>query len=370
MDFRLTEGQQTVSELARSTFDRHGDPRRLATIEAGQDRIYTELWRDLAAAGVLGLAIPEDLGGAGLNPADVVPIFIEQGRRVPLVPLWETVALGAYPIARYGNPEQQRAWLPRVADGSVFLSAALEGPGGNDPSRSAVVADSSATEVALTGTAVGVRYGHLANALVVAATRTDGSLGLFLVDTAQNGVRLETFANTDRGLSADVHFDHAVAQALDSGPDEDRVQWLLQQAWIGLAGIQLGVSQESVRQTASYVSEREQFGVPLGTFQAVAHQAANCHIDTEAMEVTFWNAVWRNEVDRRATAAVHVAKWWAADAGDRVARTVQHLHGGLGADITYPIHRYMLWTSQLANTLGSAEWHLSRIGNEIAEARV
>jgi 3-oxocholest-4-en-26-oyl-CoA dehydrogenase beta subunit len=355
MDFDFSEDQLAVRTLAEEVFAKHADAERLAEVEAGADRFDRDLWRQLAASGVLGLAVPEEHGGDGLALPALVVALIEQGRRVPLVPLWETVVLGAMPIARFGSPQQQGRWLPRVTDGSAVLTAALE-PG-------AVRASADGT---LTGSCVSVPAGHLAGAVVVPAARDDGTEALFLAETGQPGVSRHTFERTDRTLGADLLLDAAAAEPLDGGDGEDRCEWLRQRAWAGLAALQLGVSQESARRAAAYTAERHQFGVPLATFQAVAHQAADCHIDTQAMEVTLWDAVWRLDTGRPAAAAVHVARWWAADAGDRVARAVQHLHGGLGADITYPIHRYMLWSSQLANTLGSAPWHLDRIGELIA----
>jgi alkylation response protein AidB-like acyl-CoA dehydrogenase len=366
MDFNLTEGQVTVRELAGGVFARHADSLHMARIEAGDERLDRGLWQDLADAGVLGLTVPTQHGGAGIGLSEFALALTEQGRRVPHVPLWETVVLGALPLARYGTDKQQSTWLPRVADGTSVLTASLESLGPGRPWATTVHAKGSDDGWELTGTGTSVSFGHLADAVVVPASTESGSVELFLVVTDQPGVTRRRYERTDRGGAADLVFASAHAQRLGNGPEEDRVDWLLQRAWVGLAAIQLGVSQESVRQTVQYLSHRHQFGVPLATFQAAAHQAANCHIDTQAMEVTFWNALWRLETGRPAAAAAHVAKWWSADAGDRVARTVQHLHGGLGADITYPIHRYMLWSTQLANTLGSAGWHLHQLGVHIA----
>ncbi|WP_405097421.1 acyl-CoA dehydrogenase family protein [Micromonospora sp. NBC_01412] len=372
MDFQLTEGQTTVRELAEGLFARHGDPQHLAEIEAGDERFDRRLWQDLADSGVLGLVVPAEHDGAGLGLSEFGLALIEQGRRVPLVPLWETVVLGALPLIRYGTEKQQNTWLPRIAEGGAVLTAALESLGTGRPLTTAGRAGgtdgaNSTDGWEISGTCTSVPFGHLADAAIVPASTQSGAVELFLVETDQPGVARSGYERTDRGRSADLTLASAYAQRLGTDdPSEDPVSWLLQRAWIGLAALQLGVSQESVRQTADYLSHRHQFGVPLATFQAAAHQAANCHIDTEAMEVTFWNALWRQETDRPAVAAAHTAKWWAADAGDRVARTVQHLHGGLGADVTYPIHRYMLWSSQLANTLGSASWHLHQIGTQIA----
>jgi alkylation response protein AidB-like acyl-CoA dehydrogenase len=358
VDFDLTDTQLAVLGLAAELFGRHAEPARLAEVEAEPERFDRKLWQQLAGSGVLGLTVPEDHGGGGLDLPAFVLALIEQGRRVPLVPLWETVILGALPVARFGSEKQQARWLPAVADGSAVLTAALE-PG-------TFRASGGGQAWSLSGSCPAVPAAHLAAAVVVPATLDDGTRRLFLAEAGQPGVGWQSFERTDRALAADLTLDGAEAELLPSPAGIDPCEWLRQRAWAGLAALQLGVSQESVARVAAYTSERHQFGVPLATFQAVAHQAANCYIDTQAMEVTFWDAVWRLETGRPAAAAVHVARWWAADAGDRVARVVQHLHGGLGADITYPIHRYFLWSSQLANTLGSASWHLDQIGEEIA----
>jgi 3-oxocholest-4-en-26-oyl-CoA dehydrogenase beta subunit len=372
VDFDLTDTQVAVRTLAAEVFGRHADPARLAEVEAGPERFDRKLWQELAGSGVLGLTVPEDHGGGGLDLPAFVLALIEQGRRVPLVPLWETVVGGALPLARFGSEKQQARWLPQVADGSAVLTAALE-PGTFRAGRrsprgasSTVQASGGGPAWSLTGRSPAVPAGHLATAVVVPATLDDGTQRLFLVETGQTGVAWQSFERTDRALAADLTLARAAAEPLPGPAGSDPCEWLRQRAWVGLAALQLGVSQESVARAAAYTSARHQFGVPLATFQAVAHQAANCYIDTQAMEVTFWDAVWRLETGRPAAAAVHVARWWAADAGDRVARVVQHLHGGLGADITYPIHRYFLWSSQLGNTLGSASWHLDQIGKEIA----
>lgn len=367
MDFQLAEDQVTVNDLARDVFSRHGDPQRLFDIEAGPDRFDRVLYRDLAGSGVLGLLVPEEHGGAGLGLWEVAGVFVEQGRTLGTVPLWETLVGGVLPLVRYGDAKQQAEWLPRVAAGDVVLTVAVDDLADARPYGARVRARSGAgpdgAGVTLSGAAVGVRSAHLADAIVVPATDEEGTVGLYLVPTAGAGVRRDTFERTDRGLASDVHLDGVAAELLAEGPGEDRLDWLLRQVWIAVAALQSGVSQAAVRQAADYTSGREQFGVPIATFQAVAHQIADCHIDTEAMEVTYLNALWRETADRPPRAAVHVAKYWAAEAGDRVARTVQHVHGGIGADVTYPIHRYMLWTTQLANTAGSGAWHLQQLAD-------
>lgn len=368
MDFRLTADQLTVQALAKDTFGRRADPQRLADIERTADHFDHELWAELADAGVLGLALPSAHGGSDLGLTELALVLREQGRVLALVPVWESVVLGALPIMAFGSEKQQEQWLPKIGDGTAVFTGALETLGFGVRGGAVVRATGTDDSWTLTGSVPSVPAGHLADAIVVPALTESGATELFLVTTDSVGLERERHQRTDRGSAVDLVLDRVSAQRLsnDKHGEADKLQWLLERAWVGLAAIQIGVSQESVRRCAEFLSERHQFGVPLATFQAAAHQAANCHIDTEAMEVTLWDAVWRLDSALPIEAAAYIAKWWAADAGDRVARSVQHLHGGLGSDITYPIHRYLLWSTQLANTLGSASWHLHQIGLHLA----
>jgi alkylation response protein AidB-like acyl-CoA dehydrogenase len=128
----------------------------------------------------------------------------------------------------------------------------------------------------------------------------------------------------------------------------------------------LGVCEGALALTASYVSEREQFGTKIGTFQAVAQRAADAYIDTEAVRLTAWQAAWRLSVGLPADEALAVAKFWAAEGGQRVVHAAQHLHGGIGVDVDYPLHRYYRWAKVLELTLGGAAMSLLRLGDVLA----
>ena len=135
---------------------------------------------------------------------------------------------------------------------------------------------------------------------------------------------------------------------------------------IGACAVVLGCCEEALAMTAAHVSEREQFGRPLSTNQGVALQAADAAIDTEGIRVTLQQAAWSLDNGLDVSQAVPTAKWWASKAGQRVVVTTQHLHGGTGADISHPVHRYFLWVVHLADSLGGAGAHLARLGSTIA----
>ena len=136
----------------------------------------------------------------------------------------------------------------------------------------------------------------------------------------------------------------------------------MERGQLGLCAISLGVAEEALRRTAEYASSRKQFERPIGAFQGVAMRAADGFIDVEAMRSTYWQAVWRVDQGLPAEAEVATARWWACRAGHRVVHTAQHVHGGIGADTDYPIHRYFFWSQHLEVSLGGASEQLARIG--------
>ena len=141
---------------------------------------------------------------------------------------------------------------------------------------------------------------------------------------------------------------------------------VLQWAWTALCAMQVGLTESGLAQTAAYLNGRHQFGRPLSAFQGAMLRAADAAIDIEAMRVTLWQAAWRLDTGRDATQAVAIAKWQAAERGQRVVHATQHLHGGVGADISYPIHRYFLWGKQIELELGGPSRQLVRLGRLLA----
>ena len=176
---------------------------------------------------------------------------------------------------------------------------------------------------------------------------------------------------TNREVHPHLHLADVAVGAEDVlvGPDMGRptLDFLLVAATIGLCALQVGVCEAALTQTAAYLNGRHQFGRPLSTFQGTMLRAADAAIDIEAMRVTWHNAAWRFDTGRDAAEAARVAKWQAAERGQRTVHATQHLHGGMGADITYPIHRYFLWGKQIELMLGGPSAQLARLGAAIAE---
>ncbi|AMN45552.1 acyl-CoA dehydrogenase [Steroidobacter denitrificans] len=374
MNFSYREDQQDLRRLTAQIFDdRLTDDFRRDFSRSGEpyDR---SLWRTLAQAGLLGTAIAEAQGGSGLGLTELCLLLEEQGRTLAPVPLLATLVLGALPIQKFGSAAQQTALLPGVASGDLLLTAALEEIGGGDPSRPAVKATASAEGWRLRGVKSCVPYGAQAQAILVTARIGRKSTGVFLIDPQAKGVRIQPQATTSGEPQALVTLSNVRVPAADVLGDiqagESIVDWIVERGQTALAAQQLGLMAEALRRTATYTGERVQFGRPIGSFQGVQHRLADAYIDVEALRSVYLRAVWALENDLPASAEVAVVKWWAARGGHRVTHTAQHLHGGLGADVDYPIHAFFLHAKQIELALGAAAPMLAKIGTQLASGAV
>jgi len=380
MDFDFTEEQQAVSESAAAVFGGMAGSARVAEVEQTPDRFDDALWAELARANLLGLAVPEEHGGSGLGLTEVCLVLEQQGRVVAPVPLWATAVLGALPVARFGTPEQRARWLPAVVSGEARLSAALSEVAASAHPHPAVVARRDGAGWRLSGTVRAVPQAHVADRVLVPARadQAGGPVVVALLDPSGPGVALERAVTTDRQIHPHLTLDGARVDDAEvlGGPDGGAADgaddgsgvllWMLDRARAGLCAIQLGVTEEAVQRAAAYLNERHQFGRPLSTFQGTMLRAADAYIDTEAIRVTTWQAAWRIDAGLPAAEEVAVAHWWASEAGQRVVHATQHLHGGLGADIEYPIHRYFLWGKQIELMLQGPSAELARLGSMVA----
>jgi alkylation response protein AidB-like acyl-CoA dehydrogenase len=254
------------------------------------------------------------------------------------------------------------------------LSAALSEPGADDALRPSVTATRTTTPDGAGWTLRGfkptVPAAQYAHRVLVPARQDDGALGMFLVDPHAAGVEVQPVQATSRQpfahLVLDVTVGHDDRLGGDAGDGAEQLLFTVERALVGLCAIQLGVCSAAIEQTAAYTSTRTQFGKPLSTFQAVGHQAADAFILTEPMRVTMLQAAWRLMHGLSSRQEVLIAKYWASEGGQKVVHLCQHLHGGMGSDIDYPIHRYFLWGVQNETTLGAGSAQLARLGTLIA----
>lgn len=369
MDFTFTEEQETVAKVARALFEHRATPEVLTDLEAADARHDPALWADLAAADLLGIALPESVGGSGHGFLELALLLTEVGYSVAPVPVYATLLLGADPIARHGTADQQQRYLPDVVAGRRLLTAALTEPGRDHRLPPTTTARRDADGWRVDGAKDLVPAAQLADAMVVPTTTDDGDVGLFVVDMAADGVDVRPVSTTNGEPHADVFLDSAVVSEHDllPGTGPAILSSLYDRALVGLCALQLGVTERALHLAATYTTEREQFGRPIGSFQAVQQRVADAFIDVEAIRWTMWQAAWLIAEGRPADRAAAIAKFWAADAGARVAATAQQVHGGIGIDVTYPLFRYFLWAKHHELALGSASAQLATLGAAYSE---
>ena len=352
MDFALTAEQDELAALTRQILaDLVDEPR---------------LWAELAKAGVLAAALPESLGGAGLGLLEQCSVLIEIGRAVAPVPYLASIVLGASALAAFGS-EHQRQQAAEAGRGELILAAALAED--EDPRLPGTAARAIDGGWQLTGIKTAVLAGAVADLLLVPASTSAGT-AVFLVSPADQGVLVQPQQVTGGADTALVELAGAVVPAErllgDTASGPDITGWLVDHGTAGLCALQLGVAERALELTAAYARSREQFGKPIGSFQAVSQRLADGYIDVEAMRLTLWQAAWRLASGLPAKSEIATAKFWAAEGGHRIAHTAVHVHGGVGIDMDGDVHRYFAAAMHNEFALGGATAQLRRIGEWLA----
>ncbi len=373
MDFTLTDEQEAIRDLAARILGEQLPPERLRALEEAGTWYADDVWVELAKAGLLGIALPEADGGGGFGLIEACLVAEQVGRTVAPVPyLWAVVGAGL-PLAEFGSPAQRAAHLPGLLDGSAWLSVALHEH--NEVGAPAVpVTTATRTDGGwrLDGEKTVVPAAGRAAAILVPARTGESTSGVFLVDPATAGVTLvpETAVHGEPHATMQLAGVEVGDDALLGGPEQgaEIVGWICDRLVAAMCAAQTGVCEEAVAITARYVSTREQFGARLGTFQAVGHRVADASIDTEGIRLTALQAIWRLAEGLDAAEELMTAKYWAAEGAQRVVHAAQHLHGGVGVDLDYPIHRYFRWAKVLELTLGGASPSLLRLGASLVSA--
>ena len=373
MDFEFSEEQATIRELAREILETEATIDRVKEVEAGHDWIDEILWSKLAEANLLGIAIPEEHGGMGMGFAELCVLLEEIGRVVAPLPAFSSLVLGGLALAEFGSDAQRARWLPGIAGGKALITAALEDVGSAEVASPETRARADGDGFRLEGAKRHVPGARRVDRILVPTALESGRVAIFLVDPSADGVWLgERRTSTGEPLfDVELAGVRVEADAMLGGSEADGAEvagWILDRALAATAATQVGVSDKAIQITAAYTREREQFDVPIGSFQAVQHRMADSFIDLEAMRWTAWRAVWSLDAGSPAARESRVAKFWAAEGGARIAGACLHLHGGLGSDVDYPIHRYFLWARQNGTMFGGGNQQAAEIGARLVGA--
>src|SRR3954453_553299 len=354
MDFSFTSDQQDLRELAAKILSDATTLERTKQVVAESDGFDRDLWAALADAGIIGLSLPESIGGAGLGFLETCIVLEEVGRTAAPIPALAVMGLASPALVAVGATDG----LEGVAAGTRIVTAALNEAVGD----ASAPATSASSDGKLTGEKVCVPAGLWAERIVVPAPD-----GLYVLDPSAAGVTLEREDTMLGAPMARLVMRDASATKL-AGPDG--LAWVLERAQTAMAVTMSGAASTALDLTSAYVKESTQFGGGIGTFQAVSQRAADTYINKEAIKLTSWQAAWRLDTGKPAATQVATAKYWASQGGQDVVLAAHHLHGGVGVDRDYPLFRYFLLAKQMELDLGSETPTLMRLGRHIAEAPV
>jgi alkylation response protein AidB-like acyl-CoA dehydrogenase len=327
VDFEPTEAQRAIAGLA-------------AEVLGGEDP-----WKELARSGLLSLAVPAELGGDGYGVQEVAVLLTEIGRRGVYLPAFGTLAGGVLPIVQWGDRALQRELLPAAAAGELILTAAIREPGGAQHTQ---IDDGT-----VTGTKVGVPYAETAGRILVSAAN-----GVAVIDPHGDGVTLTRTPTVSGEPEYTARLDHAPVTAVLNGAGHRDLRRF---ATAGASALADGALAGALQLTRDHVATRRQFGRPLAEFQAVSQQVADVYIASRTLHLITLSACWRLDNSKTrgvdADGDLDVATWWVTEEARRSVMTCHHLHGGVGVDISYPLHRFSSLIADLARFLGGASVH-------------
>jgi len=361
MNFQLSEDQHAFAEMAQGLFADFCSDEQLRAHDVCGAPFMADLWRQCVAAGLHTVLVPEAQGGLGLGMTDLMAVLEQQGRALALVPLWEQQVIVAA-LAQFA-PAALAPVIGHALAGEAPLALSLAAL---SQSRGASLRLERAGEGwMLSGLAPAVPLGGQARYALLAAD-CQGEMRLALVDLAQPGVQRSEGLSQHHQALADLSFEalplagHAVLPAAAT-------IWTEQRSIACLAALQLGVTQQQLRRTVEYVSERKQFDRVIGSFQLVAGQMADGHIATETLRTSLCQLVYRLDAGQGSAPQAWATRTLANDTGHRVGHMAQHVHGGIGVDITYPMHRFLYWSRALGSALGGSDYHLAKLGDWLAD---
>lgn len=368
MDFEFNEDQLAMREAAARVFtDMCSDDKvKQLTNARAATTMHTALWQQLAELGILGLPIAEKYGGMEMSLLEFCLVLEQQGRTVAPVPLISTVVESAMTVAAGDNEQLKETLLPKVVAGELLLSPAGSYSGIQAFDALAVAKDGA--DHVLSGRSSFTPYAGLADAFVVAVGNGSESV-IALVANDADGIKVVEQVAVNDEPAGYLIFDKVRISVSNIIAQGDLAQQLIEQqqqrAWIAQAALQVGVLDEGLKRAAEYVSERKQFGRPLGAFQAVGQQAANAYMENETLRSAYWRALDDVEQGNDIKMSATVAKFWVGTAAHNSAHIFLHIHGGIGQDLDYPIHRYFLWAKQTERYLGTPEKMSIKIGDAL-----
>ncbi|WP_316163661.1 acyl-CoA dehydrogenase family protein [Bradyrhizobium sp. SZCCHNRI20481] len=360
MNFDFSDDQKQLRDQARKFLAEKCPPKAVRVVLDGKEPYDRALWKGFAEMGFLGVAIPEEYGGAGAGHLELCVIAEEVGRALAPVPFSSTVYLAAEALMLAGSDAQKQTWLPKIASGEAIGTLALfEGTG--NPSPKAI--NCEAANGVLNGTKKPVADGAIADLIIVAArtgsTGRDSDISLFLVDTRAGGVEAKALTNLDptRG-QAELTFKNCRAEPLGAaGEGWSIITQVLDRAAVLTAFEQVGGSDRALEMGRDYALDRIAFGRPIGSFQAVKHMLADMYVSATLARSNSYYGAWALSTNApELPEAAASARISATQAYQHCAKNNIQVHGGMGFTWEFDCHMYYRRANALALGLGSLSY--------------
>lgn len=381
MDVEFSEEQDLLRNSAREFLTREC-PISLVREQMEDSRgVAEDLWTQMAELGWLGLIVPEAHGGSGLGPVDLAVLMEEIGRALPPVPFLSTAVIGARALMLGGDAAQQQALLPALARGELRMTLAQQEDNGSwEPHGIQLRARPDGDGFRLDGTKLFVPDAQCADRFIVvartAATGSEADIALFVVDAATPGVEIRAIAYNEQIRKLyEVRFSaaHVPADAqLSAGSSGWAVlEQVHDHAKAALTAELAGAARRVLEMTVEYAKTREQFGQPIGRFQAIQHKCANMLVKTEGVRSAALYASWAlgaGEPDAHTSACL--AKSYATDAYTEVAAEGIQIHGGLGFTWEQDLHVYFKHAKAAEFALGDATYNRELAARELVGGQV
>jgi alkylation response protein AidB-like acyl-CoA dehydrogenase len=368
VDFSYPDTHKDLQALCADILTDFSEPERLKRLEADGPYFDKTVWGKLHETGLLTASFPEALGGMGLDYSATTLVAELLGQTMVSIPYIPCVVSTALPLIS-GSRDNQFVTkiLTRVANGKSLVVPGFIEPGNEEPLAPNTTVTKSGDHYSIDGIKHCVPYASDAEAVLVSGL-INGELWLGLVPLEQASVKLTVQRCTSNEPQYQVTMQQAKAQCVAQG---DAARALIEQSvamtTVAYCSMAVGLVQRMTKISAEYTSQREQFGVPIATFQAVAHRLASCYIDTECLRIITLKAasdINRGDYDNE---SLSMAKAWCGDVCHRISQAAQHVHGGIGIDKDYHLFRYCLWAKQLELSLGSSKVHIAQLADRIEE---
>ena len=350
MNLDFTEEQEMLRTTARDFLTKECPKALVRELEEDEKGYSPELWRKMAELGWMGLVLPEEYDGMGMEFMDLIILFEEIGRNILPGPFFSTVVLGGLPILAAGTKEQKEEFLPKAASGEMILTLALTEPSARyDAAGVATTAVAQDDSFVLNGTKLFVENAHIADYMICVARTKEGAspeegITLFLVDAKSPGIKCEVVPTIALDKLCEVVLENVIVPKKNVLGELDRgwpiVARTLEQATVAKCAEMIGGAQAALDMTVSYVKERVQYGRPIGSFQVIQHYCADMWINVDTGRGILYEAAWKAGEGLPAATEVAVAKGWINEAYKSVTERGVQCHGAIGTTRDHDIGLY------------------------------